>query len=154
MLYRLHLLLLQEVFWGAATQLLKQHSICCTILQTHFLLMRNGFLSLVLESGHTLAAPSGKGSLERPHFEERVPVSHLRERPHLQERVTVSHLRERPHLQKRVPLSHLSERSHLQERVTVSHLRERPHLQERVPLSHLSERPHLQERVPLSHLRE
>src|ERR1700678_2915837 len=61
MLYRLHLLLLQEVFWGAATQLLKQHSICCTILQTHFLLMRNGFLSLVLESSHTLAAPSGKG---------------------------------------------------------------------------------------------
>src|ERR1700678_800537 len=98
MLYRLHLLLLQEVFRGAATQLLKQHSIYCTILQTHFLLMRNGFLSLVLESGRTLAAPSGKGyclssqgvatpsgkrSFERPHLEERVPVSHLRERPHL-----------------------------------------------------------------------
>src|ERR1700679_4230394 len=101
--------------------------------------MRNGFLSLVLESGHTLAAPSGKGyclssqgaatplgkgSLERPHFEERVPVSHLRERPHLQERV---------------PLSHLSERSHLQERLSLSHLREWPHLHERVALSLTSE---------------
>src|SRR5271168_4297733 len=29
----------RKYFRGAATQLLKQRSICCTILQTHFLLM-------------------------------------------------------------------------------------------------------------------